>query len=120
MNDVSEVDAAHNLLNPDDEIPGGIFQIVAACLKDVKKLKTTCFIKMVTQLITVTEYVKLREKYKCLGRCKRPCLMASLTIAKHMGKGAYFARQIHHNEICLIQHHHLPPVSDDFVGTPMK
>ena len=35
--------------------------------------------------------------------------MASLTTAKHMGKRAYFAHQIHHNEIYLIQHCHLPP-----------
>jgi hypothetical protein len=93
VNDVSEVDAAHDLLNPDDDkIPGGILQVVAACLKDVKKLKTTRSIKMVTKLIAVTEYVKLCEKYRCLGRCKRPCLMASLATVKRMGKGAYFAR----------------------------
>ena len=63
-NDVSKVDAVHDLLNPDDdEIPGGILQIVAKCLKDVRKLKTTCSIKIVTQLVTVTKYVKLHEEY---------------------------------------------------------
>jgi len=70
-NDVSEVDAAHDSLNIDeDEIPGDILQVIAACLKDVKKLKTTCSIKMVTQLTAVIEYVKLHEKYRHLGRCK--------------------------------------------------
>ena len=108
--DVSEVDAARDSLNPDeDEIQGGILQVVATCLKDVKKLKTTRSIKMVTQLTAVTEYVKLREKYKHLGRRKRPCLVASLAIAKRMGKGPYFAGRIRHNEIYLIQYRRLPP-----------
>ena len=72
MNDVSEVDAAHDLLNP-NEIPGGIFQVVAKCLKDVKKLKTSHSVKMVTKLITVTEYVKLHEKYcKMSGHFRLP------------------------------------------------
>ena len=39
-NDVSEVDAAHDSLNIDeDEIPGDILQVIATCLKDVKKLR---------------------------------------------------------------------------------
>jgi hypothetical protein len=102
-NDGSEVDAACDLLNLDnDEIPGGILEIVAECLKDVKKLKTTCCIKMVTQLTAVTEYVKLCKKYRCVRRCNRPCLVASLAIAKCMGKSTYFAGRICHNEIYLI------------------
>jgi hypothetical protein len=107
----NDVDSVHDLLNLDeDEIPSeGILQVVAACLKDVKKLKTTHSIKMVTQLTAVTEYVKLCEKYRHLGRHKRPCLVASLTITKCMGKGPYFAGRIHHNEIYLIQYHCLPP-----------
>lgn len=44
VNNVSVLDAAHDLLNlDDDEIPGGILQVVAACLEDVKKLKDKQF-----------------------------------------------------------------------------
>ena len=64
---------------------------------------------MVTKLIAVTEYVKLQEKYQCLGRCKRPCLTASIAAVKFMDKGTYFAHSIHHNEIYLMQHQCLPP-----------
>jgi hypothetical protein len=60
-----------------------IEEIVAACLKDIKKLKTPCTIKMVTQLTAVAEYV-VHCKYVI---CKRPCLNASLVVARCMAKG---------------------------------
>jgi len=40
-----------------------IEDIVAACLNDIKKLKTPCRIKMVTQLTAVAEYMKVHRKY---------------------------------------------------------
>jgi hypothetical protein len=55
-----------------------IEEIVAACLKDIKKLKTPCTIKMVTQLTAVAEYMKLHCRYVSNSKCKRPCLNASL------------------------------------------
>ena len=35
----------------------------------------------------------------------------SIVIANLMGKGSYFAHQIQHNTLYLIQHQHLPPPS---------
>jgi hypothetical protein len=107
---MAEIAAAHEWLNPEeDETSATILQIVAECLKDVKKLKTNHSIKMVTQLTAVTEYVKLRERFEGQNSCKRPRLNASLAVARRMGKGSYFARQTHHNEIYLLRHRHLPP-----------
>ena len=61
---VPEIATACEWLNPEeDKIPAGILQIVAGCLKDIKKLKTNCSINMVTQLIAVTEYVKLHKRF---------------------------------------------------------
>lgn len=44
-----------------------------------------------------------------MGRCKKPCLVASLAVARCMGKGPYFARRIRQNEIYLLWSQHLPP-----------
>jgi hypothetical protein len=90
----------------DSNSSASIEEIVAACLKDIKKLKTPHSIKMVTQLTAVAEYVKVRCKYVI---CKRPCLNASLAVARRMGKGPYFACQIRQNEAYLIQYKRLPP-----------
>ena len=73
------------------EQPQTIKKIVAVCLKDIKKLRTICSIKMVTQLTAVTEYVKLWECYQRHRRCKWPHLTSSLSVTKSMGKGSYFA-----------------------------
>ena len=86
-----------------------IEEIVAARLKDIKKLKTPRAIKMVTQLTAVAEYVKLRHRYVSNAKCKRPCLNASLAVARHMGKGPHFARQVRQNEAYLIRYKRLPP-----------
>jgi hypothetical protein len=40
-----------------------IFTIVKRCLKDVKKLKCGRTVKIMTQLMAVSEYVKLRDRY---------------------------------------------------------
>jgi hypothetical protein len=105
------------LLEPDDhgEAPD-IFEIVKACLQDVKKLKLACSLKVVTQLTAVLEYAKLQDQYQCHNKCKRPGLSASLAIARRMEKGrvgkkkgSYFACQIHRNEAYLLKHKRLPP-----------
>ena len=69
--DLPEIKAARELFMNNGiegfELDGNSFtsieEIVAACLKDIKKLKTPCTIKMVTQLTAVAEYMKLRCRY---------------------------------------------------------
>ena len=61
----------------------------AECLKEVKKLKSTCTVKILT---------------------------ASKKIAKRMGKNEYFARQIRANEEYLHCHHHIPPPKQHLKG----
>jgi hypothetical protein len=111
--DVPEVTAAREWLDDgEDDSPEGprdILDIIKVCLKDVKKLKTTHSINVVTQLTAVAEYVKLQDKYQNHPKCTRPCLNASLAIARCMGKGQYFARQIRQNEAYLLVHGRLPP-----------
>ncbi|KAI0245926.1 hypothetical protein BJV78DRAFT_1286974 [Lactifluus subvellereus] len=110
------VEAAQELFSPEDEWvgrdaaePEDITAIVQSCLKDVKKHKTSRAVKMFAQLIAVSEYVKLRKRYQKRNTCKQPCLSASMAIARRMGKGPYFARQIRHNELYLCRHRQLPP-----------
>jgi hypothetical protein len=66
-------------------------------------------IKMLIQLTAVSEYVKLHTVYKSGKVCKQPCLKASIAIAHRMGRGLYFACQIHCHELYLIKHHQLSP-----------
>lgn len=91
-----------------------IKEIVTKCLKQVKKIHGERVrehpIKMLTQLTAVMQYVEERPKYQApSNRCKRPCLTASLVVARRMGKGVYFARQIREHERYLLRHHWLPP-----------
>ena len=88
-----------------------ILKIVSDTLKEAKKLKSTCTIKIATQLTTVAEYVKLHVKYRAHLKCTNPCTNASYAIASWRGKGSYFARQICENECYLLCHHHLPPTT---------
>ncbi|KAH7925369.1 hypothetical protein BV22DRAFT_1011364 [Leucogyrophana mollusca] len=69
------------------------------------------------QLTAVVQYVKLRDQYQLHPKCKKPCLSASLAVARRMGKGkkgtgkgegASFAREIRRNELYLLRHHCLP------------
>ena len=84
-------------------------KIIQTCLKDVEKNNSKHAIKMLSQLIAVSEYIKLRARYKTFKACKQPCLKASIAIARRMGKGPYFARQIRYHELYLLKHRHLPP-----------
>lgn len=93
----------------EDNRSDDIMKIIRSYVKDVKKRKTKWAIKAYTQLTGVSEYVKLRARYRKHKACKRPCLSASLAIARQMGKGPYFARQIRSNELYLLRHHCLPP-----------
>ena len=109
----AEINAAREWLDiNDDDSPQSskdILEIIKTCLKAVKKLKTGRTIKMMTQLVAITEYVKLRVRYQTQAKCSKPCLSASIAIARRMGKGGYFARQIRQNERYLLQHQQLPP-----------
>lgn len=80
-----EISAVWELMNNDeDETVPDIFQIMKSCLKDIKKL----------DMPAVTQYVQLRDRFHRNPHCTKPCLNASLVIARCMGKanGAYFAR----------------------------
>ena len=109
------IEATRTLFTPEDsevDVSIGLTEIIQTCLKDVKLLKrhgNARAIKMLSQLTAVAEYVKLRALYRSSKACKQPCLKASIAIARRMGRGVYCARQIRHNELYLLKHHHLPP-----------
>ena len=87
-------------------------EIIHSCLKEIKPLMQHNYgraMKMLTQLIAVSKYVALHTDYKSGKKCKQPCLKASISIARQMGKGIYFARQIRYHELYLLKHHCLPP-----------
>jgi hypothetical protein len=90
--------------------PVDVLDIIKLRLKEVKKFRTPCAFKAFTELTAVMQYVKLRERYKRNNHCSRPCMSASLAIARRCGKidGTYFARQIRANEAHLLKHGRLP------------
>jgi hypothetical protein len=102
----------------DDETPGppvDILDIIKLRLKEVKKFRTPRAYKVFTDLSAVLQYVKLRDRYKRSNHCSKPCLSASLAIARRCGKadGTYMARQIRTNERHLLTHGRLPPSKKD-------
>ena len=104
------IEATQELFRPDeDDKPADINTIIHACLKDLRKHKSEHMIKSLSLLISVSKYIKLRARYKTSKACKQPCLKASIVVAHRMGKGPYFARQIHYTELYLLKNHHLPP-----------
>jgi hypothetical protein len=108
--DAPAIEAARVLFLPEeDNNPADIIEIIQTCLKDVKKHNSKHTIKSLSQLVAVLEYIKLRARYNTSKTCKQPCLKASMAVARRMGKGPYFARQIRYNELYLVKHRHLPP-----------
>jgi hypothetical protein len=104
------VQAAQELFGAEeDNHATNITKIIQSCLKDVNKIKSKRAMKMLSQIISVSEYIKLRARYRQHNSCTRPCLNASMAIARRMGKGPYYARQIRYNELFLLKNHHLPP-----------
>jgi hypothetical protein len=67
----AEINAAHEWHNIDDDdslqSSKNILDIIKTCLEAVKKLKTGHTIKMMTQLVAITEYVKLCACYQTQG-----------------------------------------------------
>lgn len=104
-----EIEAARELFLPKDDEPADIMKIIQACLKDVERHNSKQAIKKLSLLISVSEYIKLRARYKTIKTCKKPFLNSSLAIARRMGRGPYYARQIRDTELYLLKHHHLPP-----------
>lgn len=101
-----------------NEIPGppvDILDIIKLRLKEVKKFHTPHAYKVFTDLSAVLPYVKLHDDYKCSNHCSKPCLSASLAIARRCGKadGTYMVQQIRTNERHLLTHGRLPPSKKD-------
>jgi hypothetical protein len=67
-----EIAAAHALFTPenDSDKPRDIMRIIASYLKDAKRCKMRHAFKMITQLIAVSEYIKLHTRYKKHKVCK--------------------------------------------------
>jgi hypothetical protein len=104
-----EIAATRALFTPAGKESRDIMKTIQSCIKEARKCKTRRAVKMITQLVAMSEYINLRARYKKHKGCKRPNLNASITIASRMGKGAYFAHQIRHHALYLKQHKHLPP-----------
>jgi hypothetical protein len=106
------IEATRELFVPEEDntpAESDIKKIIHTCIKDVERHNSKYAIKTLSLLIAVSEYIKLRARYKNSNACKQPCLKASIAIAHRMGKGPYFARQIRYTELYLLKHHHLPP-----------
>ena len=89
-----EIVATHTLFTLAGKESRDIMKTIHSCIKEARKCKTQCAVKMITQLVAVSEYINLCAWYKKHKGCKRPNLNASIAIASWMGKGAYFAHQI--------------------------
>jgi len=106
------IESACALFMPEDLEDNGmndLEHIIGSCLKDTKRNNMSYAIKSLSHLVAVSEYIKLCALYQNSNTCKRPCLNASIAIAHRMGKGPYFAYQIQHNELYLLQHCKPPP-----------
>jgi len=103
----------------DDEESGpiNVLDVIKLRLKEVKKFHTPRAFKAFTELTAVMQYVKLRDHFRRNAKCTRPCLNASLAIARRCSKGdsdgSYFARRIRANEYYLLKHSRLPPSKKD-------
>jgi len=67
-----EIAAVHTLFTLEDnsDEPRDIIKIIKSCLKDAKKCKTRCAVKIITQLVAVSKYIKLHAQYKKHKVCK--------------------------------------------------
>ena len=61
-----KIAAACTLFTPEDDSdqPRDLMKIIQFCLKDAKKCKTKRAVKMIMQLVAVSENIKLRVQYK--------------------------------------------------------
>ena len=96
----------HESHNDETNSPN-IFLIVNGLIQDAKKMKTPQALRSIMSLTAITHFVKLRERYEKHPNCTQPTLKASLTAARRLGKGSYFARKIREHERYLLKYHHL-------------
>ncbi len=89
-----EIVATHVLFTPAGKEFRDIMKTIHSCIKEAKKCKIWCAVKTITQLVSVSKYIKLCAQYKKHKGCKQPNLNASTAIVSWMGKGTYFACQI--------------------------
>ena len=75
-----------------------IFLIINGLTQDVKKMKTPQALHSIMSLTAITQFVKLRERYEKHPNCTQPTLKVSLTAARRLGKGSYFAHKIQEHE----------------------
>jgi hypothetical protein len=61
------------------------------------------------KLQAVKAYLELHERYRLIPNIKNPVTRASLTVAKSVGKGPYFARQVRKLGTYIKQFQCLPP-----------
>ena len=59
-------------------------------------------------LTAITQFVKLRTKLGANPICSSPAMTASLTTARHLGKGPYSACQLWEYKAHVLKHHALP------------
>lgn len=85
-----------------------VLKITANALREVKSLRTPRSMKLIVRLTAVAEYFKLRKRLELHPRCNNPAISASLKLARSMGKGPYFARQVRETEHYLRCHGRLP------------
>ena len=103
------IEAAREAFAPEEHTePPNIMNITDTCLKDVQRDKSKKAMKLLSLLISMTKYIKLRTHYKTRKACKQPCLKVSIAIARRMGKGPYLACKIRHTELYLLKHRCLP------------
>src|SRR5260221_8948323 len=92
------IESACDLFIPEESEPSeddqanDLENIIGSCLKEAKRNNTPYAIKSLSHLVAVSEYVKLRARYRNIKTCKRPCLSASIAIARRMGKGPYIRK----------------------------
>ena len=60
-------------------------------------------------LTAITQFVKLCARLRLHPNCQMPASTASLIVARHMGKGVFFAHKIRETEVHVLKHHGLPP-----------
>lgn len=111
INSNTEVPSHTTFLDPtaDDEyqplqIPVGT--TVTELIKEAKKHQS---FGALFKLHAVRNYLELLERYRRIPNIKNPATRASIAVAKSVGKGPYFAKNIRHLVIYIDRFHTLPP-----------
>ena len=81
--------------------------LVARLIKEAKQHKSFAAL---FKLHAVRNYLELHERYRLVPNIKNPAMRASAVVAKSVGRGPYFARQIHLLVHYIQRFHTLPPL----------